>query len=92
LIGAATAGGFSIAHAATAPGCVGVQNLSSGSTYKVRVTNKCGNTQRVKVIWAWAPDSSCVSLKNGYYFDSTGCSGSVCNVPPKPRFDRLESC
>lgn len=86
------AAGISIVHAATAPGCVNVQNTSSGNTYRVRVTNKCGSTQRVKVIWAWAPDSSCVSLQSNYYFDDTGCSGKACSIPPKPRFDRLESC
>ena len=84
--------GLSVARAATAPTCVQVQNTSSGTTYRVKVTNTCGSTQRVKVIWAYGPDSACTTLNSGYQFTHTTCSGWACSVPPRPRFDRLESC
>lgn len=56
------------AHAAPAPSCVLAQYVSSKK--HVFVQNQCRGTVRVKVIWAWGPDSACTTIggtaANGY--------------------------
>lgn len=89
---AVSAAPASVAHAAPgvvktalSPTCVDVtkQGRSKGFPY-VDVKNKCSSTQRVKVLWASAPDSSCNTLKPGQSFrDSTGVFGV---------FDGLRKC
>jgi len=73
------------AEAATAPSCV--KHIASGRSWGfpwVKIRNDCKTTQRVKVIWAWAPDSPCKTLAPGEtYKDSTGAAG---------RFDGLNRC
>lgn len=70
---------------AASPGCVDVtkQGRSWGFPY-VDVKNNCSSTQRVKVLWAFGPDSSCNVLKPGQSFrDSSGGAA---------RFDGLSKC
>ena len=80
------AGTATTAHAATAPSCV--KHIESGRTWLgfpwVKIRNDCKTSQRVKVIWAWAPDSPCKTLAPGKTFkDETGVGG---------RFDGLVRC
>jgi hypothetical protein len=70
---------------AVSPSCVDVtkQGKSWGFPY-VEVKNNCSSTQRVKVIWAWGPDSSCNIMKPGATIrDSSGGAA---------RFDGLRKC
>lgn len=67
-----------------APNCLRTDLDDSGYTDHLRVTNECKSRQRVKVVLAYARDSSCVSIPRGYYVDFSW------NYPG--RFDRLESC
>jgi hypothetical protein len=89
-IGTATAslsvaGMIPSAHAsATIPTCVKVSINKGTITQTATVTNRCTKTYRVKVIWAFAPDSSCVQLPPNYYFQS--------KAPITARFDGLKSC
>ncbi len=70
--------------AAPAPTCVSARRTTSGLNQTVRVTNGCNTTQRVKVLWAFGPDSACNTLAPGGSFSST--RGRL------PRFDGLEKC
>jgi hypothetical protein len=66
-------------------GCVGVTVLTMGpGLHTAFVTNGCRTTQRVKVIWAFAPDSSCFVLRPGGAASSTR--------PRTSQFDGLRSC
>jgi hypothetical protein len=70
---------------AVSPSCVDVtkQGKSWGFPY-VEVKNNCSSTQRVKVIWAWGPDSSCNTMKPGATIrDSSGGAA---------KFDGLRKC
>lgn len=74
-----------IVKSAAAPTCVTVTKTgrSWGFPY-VKIRNDCRTTQRVKVLWAWAPDSSCRTLSPGQsYTHKTGAAG---------RFDGLARC
>jgi hypothetical protein len=70
---------------AVSPSCVDVvkQGRSWGFPY-VEVKNNCSTTQRVKIVWAYAPDSSCKIIKPGKTVrHSTGGLG---------KFDGLRKC
>lgn len=70
--------------AAVAPGCVKVHTYRHWGFPTAKVTNKCKTTQRVKVLWAFAEDSSCMTIKAGKSkTDGTGVQG---------RFDGLRKC
>jgi hypothetical protein len=88
-IGTATAslavGGMIPPAQAAVPTCVVPQVTKIGSNWKVKVTNKCSSTYRVKVIWAFALDSPCYQLPPGYYFTSSRSGILVA-------FDGLKSC
>lgn len=78
--GAAVASAAPLASAAaggTAPACIAryVYDLG-GSTSYARITNNCGKTVRVQVIWDWAQDSSCYSLGAGKVFTASSNFGS----------------
>lgn len=83
------------AKAQAAPTCLSVTRWTSirpirGSRVGIirrhaRVTNKCGKTQRFKVIWAFAPDSSCITLRDRRWVESRA-------VGRPPRFDGLRRC
>jgi len=71
------------ASAAPAPSCIDVTTESSGWP-SATITNGCSGTQRVKVVWAYGPDSECVVLGAGRgHTDETGVAG---------KFDGLEAC
>ena len=82
------------AKAQTAPSCV---THSIGTDHRVVrgriaifrrraiVTNNCGDRQRVKVIWAFAPDSACTTLGPRESFSSRA-------VGRQSRFDGLRRC
>jgi hypothetical protein len=73
------------AHAsASVPTCIKVSINKGIITQTATVTNRCSTTYRVKVIWAYAPDSPCVQLPRNYYFKSTAAITA--------RFDGLKSC
>ncbi|MFT3835043.1 MAG: hypothetical protein QM711_17275 [Micropruina sp.] len=73
------------AAAAVAPSCV--KHIDSGRSWGfpwVKIRNDCKSTQRVKIIWAFAPDRECKTLAPGKTFKhSTGVAG---------RFDGIRSC
>lgn len=52
---------------ASVPSCVVIasQGRSSGTSYAT-IKNQCGSTQRVRVNWGNAYDSSCVSFNYGF--------------------------
>ena len=69
-----------------APSCVKVikQDKEWGVFPRVTIRNDCSTSQRVKIIWAWAPDSSCQQLGVGQtYRHSTGAAG---------QFDGIARC
>ena len=73
--GVATA---SVATAATAPSCVHLRQYDSNygpfgmfARSNAKVTNTCSTTKRVRVIWRWASDGQCNSVKPGSSFTST---------------------
>lgn len=68
------------AMAAPAPTCVKVD----GTGRSVLVTNRCGSTQRLKVIFAFGQDSACFTLGNNRSVRVT--SGSLA------RFDGINLC
>jgi hypothetical protein len=74
------AAGQSRAAAAAVPSCVYVTRQESRY---VQVYNSCYNQQRVKVIVAWGPDSSCLAIPSGWYGNFWWSFG---------RFDGLVSC
>lgn len=79
---AASAGG--VQASAAAPTCVKV-NVDKGTISKTAyVTNKCSTTKRVKVVWSFAPDSDCNTLKPGQKFKTK--RGLA------PQFDGLALC
>ncbi|MFD9175411.1 hypothetical protein ACFWDT_09835 [Streptomyces diastaticus] len=79
---AASAGG--LRASAAAPTCVKV-TVDKGTISKTAyVTNKCSTTKRVKVVWSFAPDSDCNTLKPGQKFKTK--RGLA------PQFDGLALC
>ncbi|GAA2394582.1 hypothetical protein GCM10010432_62090 [Catellatospora methionotrophica] len=68
----------SAAHAAWAPSCVEV--FGPPATQSALVQNDCSTTQKVRVIVAWGPDSSCVTLQAGYEFTYRWSIGSYDGV------------
>lgn len=62
---ASTADASTAAVAASVPTCVDPKLDDSGPIDHLWVTNKCGSTQRVKVIIANGNDFSCVSYSPG---------------------------
>ncbi len=53
------------AQAATAPSCVRLYQWDSGGRSYASAQNwGCGSTVRVRMIWAWASDGACVTLRN----------------------------
>ena len=70
--------------AAPAPTCVSPRRTTSGLNQTVTVTNNCSTTQRVKVLWAFGPDSACTVVNSKGGFSSR--RGRL------PRFDGLERC
>jgi hypothetical protein len=74
---------------APAPNCVGLSQGRNGSTAWAEATNGCGYTVRLRMIWAWAGDGSCVSLSNNYYHRETR---GAANIPPRPYVSELRSC
>lgn len=70
------------------PSCVTVRVDPPGVTYRsVFVTNRCPAQQRVRVIWAFDPDSSCLVINAGktvedHHFRASG----------QERFDGLQNC
>jgi hypothetical protein len=78
-------GGATTAVAASSvPNCVNWRLDAGGVRDNLWVTNRCGSTQRVKVIIANGNDFSCVSYRPGdqWHFQWGWPS----------RFDRLERC
>ncbi len=51
-----------------APSCVYVSQWDSGGYSYARATNYCSYTVRVRMIWRWALDGSCVSLYPSYRY------------------------
>ena len=79
LVGLATP-----ASAAPAPSCVHVSDHThSNGTSHVHVFNRCNSNQRIKVVMAFAPDSSCQSLSPDEEYVHSYTGG---------RFDRLDRC
>ncbi|MFB6597230.1 hypothetical protein [Streptomyces diastaticus] len=79
---AASAGG--LRASAAAPTCVKV-TVDKGTISKTAyVMNKCSTTKRVKVVWSFAPDSDCNTLKPGQKFKTK--RGLA------PQFDGLALC
>lgn len=77
--------GSTLVKATLAPTCVKETKTghSWGFPYAI-IKNTCSTTQRVKIIWAFAPDSPCKTLKPGAtYRDSTGALGE---------FDGIKKC
>lgn len=73
-----------VATFAAAPTCVKV-NVDEGTISKTAyVKNGCSTTKRVKVVWSFAPDSGCNTLKPGQGFKSK--RGLA------PQFDGLALC
>lgn len=71
---------------ALAPSCVKV--VDEGRSWYgwpwVKVKNTCSTAKRVKIVWAFADDSACLTIRPGKTVkDSTGAAG---------RFDGLRSC
>jgi hypothetical protein len=62
MSGFALAGVAAPAFAGTAPACVS-RVLQTFNV--VTLTNNCGVTMRVKVVWDYAADSPCYTLANG---------------------------
>lgn len=85
LVFAAPAQAAGPVRTAASPACVDITDSGKEWGFPfVKVKNNCSGTQRVKVLWAGAPDSSCNVLKPGKSFkDSTGVLG---------RFDGLQKC
>ncbi|MBW4444969.1 MAG: hypothetical protein KME10_28030 [Plectolyngbya sp. WJT66-NPBG17] len=83
------------AQAQAAPNCFTLSTWTSTNSAKVpglriirkhaRIINGCGRTFRVKVIWAYAPDSSCKSIPAGGTFESRAAGRFA-------RFDGLQAC
>lgn len=76
--------------AAPPPDCVEGLVIPGGEFGQVRIRNTCGNTQRVKVIIAWGPDSECFVIESGgtRFHTIDDFTGPF----PDPRFDGLVSC
>ncbi|MCR2800167.1 MULTISPECIES: hypothetical protein [unclassified Microbacterium] len=71
--------------AATAPTCVSVKTArTSWLRMKATVKNNCASTKRVKVVWAFANDSACMTIASGATKTHTTGSGG--------RFDSLVNC
>lgn len=82
--GTAHAAAPTVRASAAAPTCVKV-NVDKGTISKTAyVTNKCSTTKRVKVVWSFAPDSDCNTLKPGQKFKTK--RGLA------PQFDGLALC
>ncbi|WHT16475.1 hypothetical protein N8J89_25460 [Crossiella sp. CA-258035] len=73
----------------TAPSCVTLKQWRTGNTAHAKAVNTCSGTQRVRMIWAWAADGSCVSVPRGYEFTETRGAAAV---PPRPKVSELRSC
>ncbi len=83
------------AQAQAAPNCLSVSTWTSSVPAGVlnwhrvrkhaRIINNCRRTVRVKVIWAYASDSSCKSIPAGRTFESRASINSA-------RFDGLRAC
>jgi hypothetical protein len=86
IIAGGILGGATPAFAANAPTCVQAQRTgedADGYNY-VQVYNSCKKAKRVKAIFAWGPDSSCVQMSVGSTWRlSSSRTG---------RFDGLETC
>ena len=61
------------ATAAPAPSCVSLSQWETSTPVysKARAYNGCSGTQRYRIIWAWADDTSCYSIGPGGYLDSS---------------------
>lgn len=57
-------------ESAAAPSCLKLATWKSGAWSNARVTNLCGNTQRIRVIWAYAFDTACHVVPAGYTYTS----------------------
>lgn len=70
---------------AVAPTCVSVKTDHTWAGFaRATVKNNCSTTKRVKVSWAGAPDSACMTISPGKTkVDETGIFG---------RFDGLRTC
>lgn len=70
---------------AVAPTCVSVKTDHTWAGFaRATVKNNCSTTKRVKVYWAGAPDSACMTISPGSTkTDTTGVFG---------RFDGLRTC
>ncbi|MDT0495106.1 hypothetical protein RM717_31920 [Streptomyces griseus] len=66
------------------PSCVGVEIFTHTFTREAVVMNNCSSSQRVKVLWAYAADSSCMIIP---------AKSARSDTAVKPnRFDGLVSC
>lgn len=86
VLGSAVVVAPAASAASSAPSCVKVQKLGRdwAGFPGVKVTNNCSTTKRVKVVWAYAPDSECIILAKGKSkTHRTGVAG---------KFDGVFSC
>jgi hypothetical protein len=70
-----------------APTCV---NASAWETFWLdyaKAENRCGETLRIKIIWAWAEDTACYSVVDGGNLTS-----SRSRAWTDPRFDGVALC
>lgn len=81
------------AQAATAPSCVNLAQSKrvirlAPDRIVATATNRCGGTQRFRMIWAWAADGSCRSIPAGGSFTEERRIG----FPPAPYVNELRKC
>lgn len=77
--------GTGVAAMEPPPGCVDASvDTSPIFTEKVKVTNNCLSTQRVKVLVAFAPDSECYVI--------SPADSRTHTYPANGRFDGLQAC
>lgn len=57
-------------QAVSAPACVAFRTWKTDSDVWVRVSNHCGTFERARVIWRWAGDDACRTLRPGDYYHS----------------------
>lgn len=74
-----------VVRAAAAPTCLSVKTDHDWAGFpRATVKNNCASTKRVKVVWAFAPDSACMTIGSGKTkHHTTGMLG---------RFDGLKTC
>ncbi|MFC7979358.1 hypothetical protein ACFUT3_29515 [Streptomyces cinereoruber] len=69
---------------ASPPSCVGVEIFTHTFSREALVLNNCSSSQRVKVLWAYAADSTCMVIPAG--------SARSDSAAKPNRFDGLVAC